>query len=97
MEDALVLSHLLGNVENEGELPLAFQVYDLIRRPRAQRVVQTSQETGQIYSFTHPELCEDMTKIVENLNRRFLWIWEHDLKGDLDRADHMFRKLVSQP
>lgn len=96
MEDALILSNLLGKVEEERELPLAFQVYDYIRRPRAQKVVQTSQEAGQIYSFTHPELGEDMTRIVENLNRRFLWIWEHDLKEDVERADRMFRKLAGR-
>lgn len=95
IEDALILSNILGKVRSAKQLTLAFQVYDSIRRPRAQKVVKTSQEAGQVYSFTHPETGEDMDKIVKNLNERFLWIWEHDLEGDLKKADQMFTKLAA--
>lgn len=95
IEDALVLSHLLGRVRDAKHLPMAFQAYDAIRRPRAQKVVSTSQETGQLYSFTHPEAGEDMEKIVENLRRRFLWIWEHDLEKDLREGDQLLARLTT--
>jgi salicylate hydroxylase len=84
----------LGQVRDAKQLPLAFQAYDAIRRPRAQKVVRTSQEAGQLYSFTHPEAGEDMDKIVQNLRERFLWIWEHDLGEDLNESDSLFAKLT---
>jgi len=95
IEDALVLSHILGNVKDAKQLPMAFQAYDAIRRPRGQKVVRTSQEAGQLYSFNHPEAGEDMDKIVANLRQRFLWIWEHDLEKDLEESDQLFAKLTS--
>ncbi|GKZ18479.1 hypothetical protein AbraIFM66951_003357 [Aspergillus brasiliensis] len=96
LEDALLMSHILGLVEDASEIPQAFQVYDNIRRPRAQAVVTTSQDCGKLYTFTHPELATDMSKIVANLNRRFLWIWEHDLGMDLELARGQFAALTQK-
>lgn len=95
-EDALVLSHLLGRVKNHADLTAAFKSYDEVRRPRGQRVVTTSQEAGQLYSFNHPETGFDMNEIVENLRQRFLWIWEHDLEADVRRADELFKKNLTR-
>jgi salicylate hydroxylase len=95
LEDALILSRLLGQVNETSQLASAFQVYDAIRRPRAQAVVRTSQEAGDLYSFSHPEIGADMDKIVENFQQRFLWIWEHDLEGDVRLAEQHFRALMS--
>ncbi|CAK7201350.1 hypothetical protein SEUCBS139899_004054 [Sporothrix eucalyptigena] len=89
IEDALVLSHILGKTARPADLVKAFQVYDSIRRPRGQKVVRTSQEAGELYSFNHAECGEDMDKIVANFRQRFLWIWEHDLQADLARADEL--------
>ncbi|RFU30413.1 hypothetical protein B7463_g5920, partial [Scytalidium lignicola] len=94
IEDALILSRILALVESPQQLPTAFSVYDSIRRPRAQKVVQTSQEAGQLYTFTHPEYSDNMERIVENFSQRFLWIWKHDLEGDAKKAESMFKELM---
>lgn len=93
------MSHVLGLAKNRSEITHAFQVYDSIRRPRAQAVVTTSQEAGTLYTFTHPQLGTDLAEIVANLNQRFLWIWDHDLKADIELAHRWFIALVqmSQP
>ncbi|OAA54367.1 Aromatic-ring hydroxylase-like protein [Niveomyces insectorum RCEF 264] len=92
IEDALVLSHVLGCVNRWQDIKAAFAAYDAVRRPRAQLVVETSQELGRIYSCTDERFGDDMGKIVDNLNTRFLWIWEHDLAADLLRAETIFRQ-----
>ncbi|GLA75182.1 hypothetical protein AtubIFM55763_006449 [Aspergillus tubingensis] len=99
LEDSLIMSHVLGLAKNRSEITHAFQVYDSIRRPRAQAVVTTSQEAGTLYTFTHPQLGTDLAEIVANLNQRFLWIWDHDLKADIELAHRWFIALVqmSQP
>jgi salicylate hydroxylase len=86
LEDAYVLSHLLATVRKPDDLENVFKAYDSVRRPRAQKVVSTSTETGLLYNFIHPEAGSDMSKIVDNLNQRFLWIWEHDLEADVRKA-----------
>lgn len=94
IEDALVLSHILARVRDAKHLPMAFQAYDVIRRPRAQKVAKTSQEAGQLYSFTHPEVGDNMEKIVQNFRQRLLWIWEHDLENDMRKGAQLFARLI---
>jgi salicylate hydroxylase len=97
IEDALILSHLLGLVSEEIQLETAFSVYDGIRRPRAQRIVQTSQEAGDLCAFKAPGIGSDMVKIVENQAQRYLWIWLHDLEEDVRKAESEFKVLTGRP
>lgn len=92
IEDALILSHVLGRVSRWQDLQSAFSAYDSVRRPRAQKIVQTSQELGRMYACSDPRYGDDMGKIVENLNVRFLWIWEHDLEADMDTVCKLFHE-----
>jgi salicylate hydroxylase len=94
LEDALILSRLLGRVKHRADTQAAFKVYDSIRRPRAQKVVSTSLEAGRVYNFTSPETGTDMIKILANLKERHLWIWEHDLEADVKTSENEFDKLT---
>jgi len=95
LEDAVVLSHLLALVKKPEQLDAAFRIYDSIRRPRAQKVVNTSYDAGTIYTWQHPEIGNDMAKIVANANERLHWIWQHDLKGDMQKAEDQFYAATS--
>ncbi|KAK8056215.1 hypothetical protein PG993_001442 [Apiospora rasikravindrae] len=95
LEDAVILAHLLALVKTPDQLEYAFEVYDSIRRPRAQKVVSTSFEAGIIYTWLDPEIGDDMNKIVENANQRLHWIWQHDIPGDLKKAENEFMGFVS--
>ena len=88
------MSHVLGLATNCTEITKAFQIYDGIRRPRAQAVVTTSHDAGKLYTFTHPQMGTDLSKIVANLNERFLWIWEHDLNADIELAHQQFSAFL---
>lgn len=90
LEDAVVLSHLLSITTSTDQIPRVLKVYDSIRRPRAQRVVQTSQEAGEMYVWNLPEMGNDMQKIVDNANHRLHWIWQHDLAADVQLAEDLF-------
>jgi salicylate hydroxylase len=94
LEDAVVLSHLLSLVRSSEQLTTAFRVYDGIRRPRAQKVVQTSFEAGELYFWQHPDIGDDMHRIVENGNDRLHWIWKHDLQADVIEAEKRFKSLI---
>lgn len=111
LEDALILSRVLGKLyhstpaetlntaspQRKRVMEAAFQAYDEIRRPRAQKQVRTSQECGQIYSLADPVAGDDILKAVENLNGRFEWIWKHDLAADVRLVEARFDELVAGP
>lgn len=96
LEDAVVLAHLLSLVTSTDQLQHAFSVYDTIRRPRAQRVVQTSEEAGEMYVWNAPGIGHNMKKIVENANSRLHWIWQHDLREDIQKAETMFSDQIGK-
>lgn len=93
-EDALVLAKLLGLIEDPAQLDAALEVYDSIRRPRAQKVVQDSLEVGIQYFLVHPNFGNNMQKITDDANRRLPLIWWHDLEGDLKKAESSFLALI---
>ncbi|KAI0594066.1 hypothetical protein F4775DRAFT_586340 [Biscogniauxia sp. FL1348] len=92
LEDAAVLCHLLALVKSPDQFESAFQVYDAIRRPRAQKVVSTSYDAGMIYMWQDEEIGDNMDKILENANQRLHWIWLHDLKKDIKKAEGDFAR-----
>jgi salicylate hydroxylase len=90
----LILSKVLGCVKNGNQLESAFQAYDSIRRPRAQRVVQESREVGLAYFLVHPQFGHDLQKITDEANKRLPLIWWHDLDGDVKKAQDSFKALI---
>ncbi|KAH8203754.1 hypothetical protein TruAng_002047 [Truncatella angustata] len=97
IEDALIMSRLLALVKHESQIQAAFSVFDGIRRPRAQRVVQTSQEAGDLCAFRAPGIGSNMNKIVENQAQRYFWIWLHDLNEDVRKAELEFKVMTRRP
>ncbi|PGG99241.1 hypothetical protein AJ79_08633 [Helicocarpus griseus UAMH5409] len=96
LEDALVLSRLLGLVKNPGQLETAFQVYSSIRQPRAQAVVQESQEVLVAHFLVHPRFGRDIQKLTDDANKRLPLIWFHDLDADVKAAENWFKALTRQ-
>lgn len=86
LEDAYVLSDLLGSVRTVEGIEAAFRVYDAVRRPRTQKVVTTSRAAGQLYDFEGVGIGDDEEKIRENLENRYRWIWDEDLEVHLNEA-----------
>ncbi|KAK2626647.1 hypothetical protein QTJ16_003822 [Diplocarpon rosae] len=86
IEDAFVLSNLLGQVNSANEIEKAFHAYDAIRRPRSQKVVTTSRDAAAIYEFEDETLGTDLDKIRRRLEERYNWIWDEDLPQQLRTA-----------
>lgn len=86
LEDAVVLSGLLGEVRGEEGIEEAFRVYDRVRRPRTQRLVMTSRDAGRLYDFEGEGIGDDEGKIREDLSSRYRWIWDEDLEMRLNEA-----------
>lgn len=93
IEDAYTLSNLIGDVFTSRTGPAgiekAFEAYDRVRRPRTQRLVDTSRESSILYDF---ELeGDDLEAIEKNMRRRMGWIWDYDLEKELERAREIMK------
>jgi salicylate hydroxylase len=89
IEDALILSSLLGQVTCTAEIEQAFKAYDAVRRPRSQRVVTTSRDAGSLYEMEDKEIGTDLDKARAKLLTRCAWIWDNDLNAQLKEAQNL--------
>ena len=85
-EDAYILGALLGEVKMSGQICKAFEAFDVVRRPRTQRLVATSRTAGALYDFVHDGIGDDLAKVKENVDARHTWIWEVDLPREVAEA-----------
>ncbi len=94
IEDACVLSALFEKVSTPGDVPNALAAYDQVRRPRAQRVVTTSRESGQLMSMQQPGVGDDVEKMRGKLETRMHWIWHRDLVAQNEEAIKLFEEAI---
>ncbi|KAF2760868.1 FAD/NAD(P)-binding domain-containing protein [Pseudovirgaria hyperparasitica] len=86
IEDALVLSRLLGRIEHKSQIEDAFRAYDAVRRPRTQKVVWESRRAGLANEFLMEGVGDNFEELERELNERYQWIWDVDLEGMVDEA-----------
>ncbi|KAH9828882.1 FAD/NAD(P)-binding domain-containing protein [Teratosphaeria destructans] len=79
IEDAVVLSRLLGNVRRRGDLVHAFEQFEWLRKDRTQRLVRCSREQGEIFDFEGEGFGDDVSKIAQFLPRRWNWVWDFNV------------------
>ncbi|KAH6666998.1 hypothetical protein B0J14DRAFT_193698 [Halenospora varia] len=92
IEDALVLSNLLGQVNSPADINNAFEAYDAVRRPRSQRVVTTSREASHLYELENETIKYDLEKARNELEVRCKWIWDEDLSAQVKTAQNFMAK-----
>ncbi|KAL9096375.1 MAG: hypothetical protein Q9165_001372 [Trypethelium subeluteriae] len=93
IEDASVLSNILAKVTDVSDIENAFRAYDEVRRPRSQRLVSCSRETGKLYDFELEETQDDSESLKKSLGARFQWIWEEDIERHVSGAIERFEQL----
>lgn len=89
VEDGYVLARALadwlaGGRGREGALGDWMELYQRVRLPRAQKVVATSRQAGDLYELQSPDLVhlsfdEALPIVAERLQDRMKWIWGEDL------------------
>jgi salicylate hydroxylase len=110
LEDALILTHALAKLSTTvpqhtlsqpspnrtRAIEAAFQAYDEIRRPRAQKQVTTARACGEIYNLRDPTTGRELSveEALEDLNGRFEWLWKHDLEGDVRKVEGRTAELL---
>ncbi|KAI7780624.1 hypothetical protein LA080_015907 [Diaporthe eres] len=85
IEDSLILSTLLGRAKTPAEAITALKVYDQVRRPRTQRIVDSSRATGGKLIGVH-ELDQETSK---SFMSRWDFIIDIDTEKHRDEAVQM--------
>lgn len=85
IEDSLILSTLLGHAKTQAEAVVALKVYDQVRRPRTQRIVDSSRATGDMLTGT----VKLDPKTVTSFMSRWDFIIDIDMEKHRDEALQM--------
>jgi hypothetical protein len=67
IEDAFILSNLLGKVGSAAGVEKAFQAYDAVRRPQRQMAATTRRETASICESENAQLVSDLDLLGRTL------------------------------
>lgn len=93
LEDAYVLSNLLGEAKSVQDIKTVFEAYDFVRVPRALRVTAMSLEQGKILDMEGTGVGDDLKLLAEKLNTQVRWIWDVDLEAHLAEAMEKFEEF----
>ncbi|KAI2605278.1 salicylate hydroxylase [Hypoxylon fragiforme] len=80
VEDSFILSTLLGRARTPSEALTALKAYDRVRRPRTQRIVESSRATGEMLMGRHAETGLDPKKF-----RSFCARWDFIIEIDMEK------------
>jgi salicylate hydroxylase len=86
IEDAWILCQVLSQCRSKDNIAKAFRAYDAVRRPRSQKMVETSREAGKMWDFEGENIGDDLEKLERNAVTRMGWIWDHEIARDLEKA-----------
>jgi 2-polyprenyl-6-methoxyphenol hydroxylase-like FAD-dependent oxidoreductase len=95
LEDALILSEVLvrlakipaSDPDSLSRIAAGLAAYDSVRRPRAQKQLETAAEVGRMLFLQHEIDGDDMSKLLPRLQSgHFEWIWFHDINKDVEEA-----------
>lgn len=92
IEDSLILSALLGRAETPEEAVVALKVYDQVRRPRTQRIVESSRTIGDMLVGVH-ELDPETAK---SFMSRWDFIIDIDMEKHRDEALQMMEEELKK-
>ncbi|KAI3319382.1 salicylate hydroxylase [Xylariaceae sp. AK1471] len=92
IEDSLVLSTLLGGAKTPIEAQAALKAYDQVRRPRTQRIVESSRDTGTMLIGRGAQTGFEM-KQLGNLLPRWDFILDIDM---LEHRNEAIRKMQDE-
>lgn len=80
---------LSGRCQDVSEVPLALKVFDQVRRPHAQEVVDSSRRAAESYFSAWPGGVEQLRRDIPS--RQYILDW--DTRGAVDNAINHFDEL----
>ena len=75
IEDAYVLSNLLGECTSSSDILSALKAYDFVRVPRTMNVTSASREQGKVLDLRGKGIGDDLEQLAERLDTNARWAW----------------------
>ncbi|KAK2747202.1 hypothetical protein FQN55_005197 [Onygenales sp. PD_40] len=94
IEDAMVLGTLLREAKSPEGIESAFKAFDIVRRPRCQRIIDSSSVTGLIMCGLGEGIGTDPKKLGEGLPPRWDFILELDVAEHCAEALETMKKIM---
>lgn len=88
LEDAYVLASLLADASSHN-VSTVLSAFEQVRHSRTCKVQRTSHEAGDVYEYAGENIGADETKLIDNLENRFDWLWNHNPHDDVMAARHI--------
>jgi len=95
IEDAMILHTLFASIGLPEQLDAALRAYDEVRRPRTQRIVESSRATGMIMSGREEGIGVNAEKMREGLKERWEFIYDFDIERHKADALAALRRIES--
>lgn len=86
IEDAHMLSGLLGAIEKSSDIERAFRAFDKARRPRTQDVIRRSSENVRRYETVAAAEGEHLERLKSEFYENYGWVFDFDLDESLRQA-----------
>lgn len=93
VEDSFIISSLLSHATTKNEAVNALKAYDEVRRPRTQRIVESSLGTGAIMTGRGGETKMPLDQVKEKLTHRWDFILGIELEKHRDEAIDIMDRL----
>lgn len=91
MEDAYILGNLLAAAKGLSDIESAFKAYDVVRRPRTQRLIRESRRIGLTNEFLAEGIKDDVGKLMKDRDDLYRWLWDFDLEAQLEEAKQLMK------
>lgn len=92
-EDVMILQELLGSVTSPRDISAAFKAYDILRRPRCQRVIDSSREVGRIFCGQSGLVPVELREL---LAPKWDFIFSLDMNAHKKEALQRFREMQQE-
>lgn len=86
IEDAFMLSGLLGSIDTSADIERAFRAFDRARRPRTQEVLERSGKNVLRYHALATAEGAELSRLRAESFEAFGWLFDFDLDDSLQKA-----------
>lgn len=86
LEDAHILSNLLGACRSKDDLLASFHGYEKVRMPRTKFVQTYGRLQGELLDLQRPDVGSDLEKLRAVIDVPIREIWNCDLSAELEKA-----------
>jgi len=95
IEDTMILRTLLASIRVPEQLDASLSAYDEVRRPRTQRIVESSRITGMIMSGRGEGIGVHTEKMRQGLKERWEFIYDLDIERHKEDALAALKRIES--